>query len=206
MSRLWRVFAGNRAAAVMFTVLMHVLALLFITPWEPGPRRQAMPLEQLQGVWIRLDPVPPPPSPESQPEPEGVPPPREVRRSALRVAPRAVPPTAITLPPASEANAPPSDAPRAGVDWHEAAAKLGGNYGREKEPDTLVPPRARMRKPCKPPESTFKWKHEEAATSKGGIAALTLDWEEPEPDKHYFDDMKQGKTPHSSVPDPNVCD
>ena len=40
----------------------------------------------------------------------------------------------------------------------------------------------------------------------GGIGWLTLGWEEPEPDKHYFDDMKAGKNQVSSVPDPNVCD
>ena len=39
-----------------------------------------------------------------------------------------------------------------------------------------------------------------------GEAGEHMDWEEPPPDKHFFDDMKQGKTPHSSVPDPNVCD
>ena len=33
-----------------------------------------------------------------------------------------------------------------------------------------------------------------------------LGWEEPDPDKHFFDDMKKDRTPDSSVPDPNVCD
>jgi hypothetical protein len=207
MSRLWQVFAGNRAAAVMLTVLMHILALLFVTPWEPGPRREPSPLEPLQGVWIRLDPLPPPPAP-SEPESgsEETPPPREAPRSAVRVQPRAVPPTAITLPPATDEKTPASDTPRPGVDWYEAAAKLGGNYGAEKAPDTLIPPRERMREPCKPPKRSFKWNHEDETSSKGGIAALTMGWEEPPPDKHFFDDMKQGKTPHSSVPDPNVCD
>lgn len=53
-------------------------------------------------------------------------------------------------------------------------------------------------------KSSFKWKWDD--TSKGGIAALTPGWEEPPAYDGMFDDMQAGRTPSSSVPDPDFCD
>lgn len=54
------------------------------------------------------------------------------------------------------------------------------------------------------PKSSFRWKWDEV--NRGGIGSLTLGWEEPPPYDGMFDDMKAGRTPDSSVPDPNTCD
>lgn len=51
---------------------------------------------------------------------------------------------------------------------------------------------------------SFKWRSD--YHSSGGSAGLTMGWEKPDPYTAMFDDMKAGKTPDSSVPDPNVCD
>jgi hypothetical protein len=53
-------------------------------------------------------------------------------------------------------------------------------------------------------KSSFKWKWDHNDT--GGIAALTLGWEDPPDYDGMFDDMQAGKTPSSSVPDPDFCD
>jgi len=54
------------------------------------------------------------------------------------------------------------------------------------------------------PKSSFRWKWDEV--NRGGIGSLTLGWEEPPPYDGMFDDMQAGRTPESSVPDPDTCD
>jgi hypothetical protein len=64
----------------------------------------------------------------------------------------------------------------------------------------------RLREPCKPRERSFEWKAEQEATSKRGIAGLTLGWIPNPPNDRFFDDMQAGRTPQSSVPSPHFCD
>lgn len=96
--------------------------------------------------------------------------------------------------------------PAESVDWRQQASELAARYAEEAEapPATFSPEPEKLREPCKPPKESFRWEHERNRTA--GIAALTLGWEEPEPDKHLFDDMMAGRRRPSSVPDPNVCD
>jgi hypothetical protein len=185
------------AAALVLGFHGLVVALLVI---EGRLRPQDAPKPRdLEGIWINLPALEPPPALADKVELARPTQQRSAAVSRAVVLPQ-IPPTAITLAPAGD-SATPSPAP--GVDWQEEADKLREGYGKDDKPATFSPPPATMRKPCTTPESSFKWI---AQTKTTGSAWLTPGWEEPDPDKHYFDDMKKGKTQNSSVPDPNVCD
>jgi hypothetical protein len=187
-----------RAAAAVLVLALHALALLLLLGSRLDARRPE-PAQQLEGMWIHLPPLPRPPVPEETPQVDIIPPPD--RNSPRDDSTPPMPSTAITLPPAPESSAPSASAgPR--VDWFGEAAKLASGFG-EKSSPAFGTPVEKMREPCKPPKRSFKWKSEQKST---GSAGLTLGWEEPDPDKHFFDDMKKGRTPESSVPDPNICD
>lgn len=190
----------TRATVIALTLAVHALFLLLL--WIEGsvPRREIQPQPQRINAWILLPPAPPPPEPEAAEEPPPAP------RSST---PARAPTRAITLPPAIESPAPaqPSATPAPDIDWRAEAAKLTAGYGEDEEERTGVgEPLPRLREPCKPPERSFKWKAEQEATSKGGIAGLTLGWIPNPPDDGFFDDMQAGKTPKSSVPSPHTCD
>ncbi len=91
------------------------------------------------------------------------------------------------------------------VDWYAQAAERAQRYVDSlPEPrDSVGPPVAKMREPCRPRESSFKWKKDSKPT---GSARLTLGWEPPPADAHLFDDMMAGRRSVSSVPDPDKCD
>lgn len=56
-------------------------------------------------------------------------------------------------------------------------------------------------------QSSFKWKWESPDMGNGGAEQLlTSGWAEPVTYDGMFDDMQAGRTPQSSVPDPNRCD
>jgi hypothetical protein len=55
--------------------------------------------------------------------------------------------------------------------------------------------------------SSFKWAWESTSDANGGFEELlTEGFAEPRPYAGMFDDMEAGRTPDSSVPDPNLCD
>jgi hypothetical protein len=137
------------------------------------------------------------------------------------------PPTAIAPDPVAEA---PSEQPIEAattprVDWYGEAANLVARAAVESVArDTFGPPLQKMREPCKPRDSSFDWSPE---VKKYGLlpgllplpyviiadrCLLTVGFVScvlgplPEPNQALFDDMQEGKTPHSSVPDPNRCD
>ncbi len=87
-------------------------------------------------------------------------------------------------------------------------------------PDTFSPPPETLREPCKPRDSSFERGRDEKRAGLLplpyvrvgkrcivglGFFACNLG-ELPKPNTHLFDDMQQGKTPDSSVPDPDFCD
>lgn len=111
----------------------------------------------------------------------------------------------------------------AGVDWGAAADRLAAQDWAAAEPELGFSgnPRA-MRKPCKPRDSSFEW---HPAEKKAGLFPLPYvviaercviglgffscgiaTNEGAPPSKHLFDDMQGGRTPDSSVPDPDTCD
>lgn len=166
------------------------------------PARPPAPVQELVSIPITLVPLVPAPAPAEE-EPVSTAAPRA--SAPTRPPPVALPSTAITLPaPAIETPVPPAEPP-GNVDWFAQSVDRAARYAAEVEapPATIGNPPQKMREPCKPRESSFKWKSDSRPT---GLGALTPGWEEPEPDKHLFDDMMAGRRSKSSVPDPNVCD
>jgi hypothetical protein len=175
-------------------LLVHgVLLALLTLDVEPRPRARQSP-QMPEGVWIRLSLPPPPPDPQ-YPEPTSAPP-ANIRQ--LRAAPITVP-AVVTTPSTEPAPATP---PR--IDWYGAASRIASDSAAQDAPaEAFSAPPQTMRKPCKEPRSSFRWKKDQKST---GSAGLTLGWEPPDPDKHYFDDMQTRKDRRSSVPDAVVCD
>jgi hypothetical protein len=219
----------TRATVIALTLAVHALFLLLL--WIEGsvPRREIQPLPQKINAWILLPPAPPPPEPEAAEEP----PPAPRSSTPARAPTRAITlPPAIESP----APARPSATPAPDIDWRAEAARLTAGYGEDEvEPTGIGKPLPRLREPCEPRQSSFEWKYRkppeeeelpplpDGATppagsvrmggARVGVAgvgitsgAITLGWEPPPPNKHFFDDMQAGKTPKSSVPSPHVCD
>src|SRR5690606_31143709 len=194
--------ARPKAALLTLAALAGVVRLLLA---RRPPTRPAVVTRELVNIPITLVPLSPPPPVEEEQvvEAGGEPTATAPVRETLRV-PR--PTSAITLPTVEEAaDAPPSQPDPDDIDWHAQAALSAARVAEELEsPATFGKPLEKMREPCKPPRSSFRFKG--SGTSTGGSARLTLGWEPNPPDKHLFDDMLAGRTPRSSVPDPNVCD
>lgn len=92
------------------------------------------------------------------------------------------------------------------------------------EPEKFSAPPTTARKPCESPKSSFVWNPEipHAGFTKTPIPLPFVQLGKrcivglgffgcnlgdlPEPNSHLFDDVKEGKTVKSSIPDPNVCD
>lgn len=187
-----------RPAAALLTLAAHALLLLLVLHGRE-PAHEARPARELVSLPITLFTLPPaPPLEEEAPVPAPAPRPRVPAPELPR------PATAITLAPVEEPA--PLDAPPRHVDWHSQAGELAARMAEEMDqpPPTLGKPLQKMREPCRPPGSSFRWKEDSPGT--GGIAALTPGWEKPEADKHLFDDMMAGRRQKSSVPAANECD
>jgi hypothetical protein len=112
--------------------------------------------------------------------------------------------------------------------WFDETSRIAKQAAERADADASFggPVRA-MREPCRPRKSSFEWKdkpvpedpppeHNPLAPPPGsvvvgGTRVGTVGFSiplggKPEPNKHLFDDMMAGRTPASSVPDPNFCD
>lgn len=219
----------SRTLAGFVTLTVHgVFAVLLLGGDDKRPRAQAE--RTLQGTWIHLLPLPQPDAPEEEVEPvvsvapSRVAPARPV--TAITLAP------ATEAPPASDEGVQGStqagSESRPWTDWELEAEKLAARRQWDEEPEGFSGPLQAMRKACKPHQSSMFPKKKEVedappplrdATTpppgsvmmggtRVGVAGvgIPLGGPKPEPNKHLFDDMMAGKTPRSSVPDPNVCD
>jgi hypothetical protein len=127
--------------------------------------------------------------------------------------------------PATEESASITDpAPQPPIDWQREATEAAKRQAERTGDSTeFSAPPATMRKPCEPPESSFKWNPE---TPRAGFTRTPI----PLPfvrlgdgcvvglgffscilnalpaDGRLFDDVKEGKAQVWSVPDPNICD
>lgn len=221
--------SGSIAALV--TLAVHgVLAVLLLR--EDGPRRaDTSTARALEGTWIHLLPLtaPPPPEPaQEQRVTQPVPRPVDARpTTAITLAPApAVPSASDDNPPAT------SDAgaePRPWTDWQLEAEKFAARREREMAAEGFSGPLQALREPCKPYQSSMfpekkppedpprSWqdgaKPPPGSVMMGGtrvgvvpIFGAPIGGPREEPNKHLFDDMMAGRTPRSSVPDPNTCD
>jgi hypothetical protein len=224
-----------RTAALTVAAHAFFVALLLVET-RFDRREEAVPVPPAgQWITLMLPPLPPPPPPpetqdESTPREEvALPPPASAgpRSTAITLPPPA------TAPITGESPAPP---PGLSANWQGQAAKLAEAYAEEMErPPAFGGPVEGMRKPCEPRVSSFwgKKKDKEDAppawdqvpgstTMVGGMpigvsggalgggavggAGIKIPLGKPEPNKHLFDDMVEGKTPASSVPHHEKCD
>lgn len=205
----WRGTTGKgRVRAALLTLAAHALALIWLLSDPRMAARVTAPPREPVSIAITLPPLPrpvetePAPSPEA-PAPAGEAPRREPERRPPPVEmPR--PATAITLP-APEVASEETPAEPGDVNWFARAAEHAQRYvdGLAGPEPKAQPPGPKVRQSCQPRESSFKWKKDSKPTGSG---ALTLGWEPPPANGGLFDDMMAGRTPRSSVPDPNNCD
>jgi hypothetical protein len=208
-----RASVRGRAIAAMFTLAVHGLFVLLLLLEKRFPPRELPPSRQLVSMRIHLPPVP-----EALAAP-AVAPSAPVRQQEI------VPPPVAPLNLAEPAEVPPelpsAEASPPRIDWHAEAARLAAaGAGEPRAPATFGKPPQKMREPCEPRASSFEWN---AEGPKAGLLPLpyviiadrclvTVGFFScvlgalPPPNKHLFDDMQAGRTPDSSVPDPNVCD
>jgi hypothetical protein len=205
---------GARVAAGGLTLAVHGLLVLVLLLEDRDVRQPLTAARRLPGSWINLSSLPLP-SPELALQTPRPPPRNPASPTVISPGTTATPGENAT-PQAADTSAAPS-----GIDWQAAAERLAArNAQGGDEQDTFSRAPQKMREPCQPRDSSFEWHPEE---KKYGLLPLpyiivaerclvTLGYFScslgplPEPDKHLFDDMQQGWTPDSSVPDPNFCD
>lgn len=205
----WRGTTGKgRVRAALLTLAAHVLALIWLLSDPRMSARFAEPPRQLVSIAITLPPLPEVDEPDPAPSPGTPVPAGETARREVEILPPQVelprPATAITLPAPEVVTEESATEPRE-VDWFAKASEHAQRYvdGLAESRQDNQPPGPRVRQSCKPRESSFEWKKDSKSTGSG---SLTLGWEPPPANDSLFDDMKAGRTPHSSVPDPNNCD
>jgi hypothetical protein len=217
----------NRATVTALVLGVHALFVLLILAGNHMRLRQPEMPQQLQGIWIRLNPVAAP-AVRTRPEDDSTPPPATAPTQNQET-PAPLPRTAITLPPSPQ---PSTDRPveksteSRPVDWHSEAARIAAEITAEK-PTSIGKPLQPQREPCKPRVSSLWGKPKEPRpagpgtwqdlvepaaevvtgatrhTIQGGFS-IPLGKSKPRDD--LFDDMLAGATPRSSVPDPHICD
>lgn len=207
---------GARTAAGGLTLAVHGLLLTVLLLEDRELRRPLPSSRTLAQTWIHLAPVQAPPreAPEARIPAAPATAPEDVQ-AVLPASLEAV--ATMEAEPASPAGPAPVPAP---IDWATAAADRASHYGEEEKPPAFDGPVATLREPCKPRDSSFEWS---PAEKKAGLFPLpyVMIGERcvvglgffacalgalPPPNKHLFDDMQQGLTPGSSVPDPHFCD
>jgi hypothetical protein len=221
---LW---VGTAAAAATLTV--HGLFTLLLRLEDRDLLRPSPPESQLVGIWIHLPKIPEP-EPEPAVEPAVDPPPDRptVARPARAITLAPATETAESTPAIST---PAEDDSRRSIDWELEAQKLAAQR-EERDPENFSGPLQAMREPCKPHQSSMWAKKPEVVDAPptaedalntppgsvmmggtrvgvvdiGSLIGILTGGPKAAPDSRLFDDMVAGKTPRSSVPDPNVCD
>ncbi len=204
-----------RVVVIGLVLSVHGLIVLLLVSGSRIRPRAAEDSIAFIGLWID----PPLPVPPTAPLP-----PKTVRPGTPQAAPTQPKPESVEVSPTLE----PSRAitPVAPLtDWQSEATAVARRQAAQREgPDTFSSPPPAMRKPCEPPESSFVWNPElpRAGLTRTPVPLPFVRLGErcvvglgffscnlsplPEPNSHLFDDMKDGKTQESSVPDPDVCD
>ena len=218
MHRWPRTAFTKRTATLGLTLVLHALLLLMLLPVRsalpPSPPRA------LEGLWIHLLPLADLPADvevalsteRSDEASAGAA--RPDARPASPVAP--VPPEAADPDAGTTGTGDTGSGPR--VDWHAQAAALVARAGSEVPRTSVGPPRERARQPCTPRKRSFEFSPEEedygllplpyvrAGNCVFGLGYFTCSFGGDRPNAGMFDDMQQGLTPDSSVPNPEVCD
>jgi hypothetical protein len=201
-------------AAIGLVLAVHGLLLVLISGSRIRPRTPAASIAFF-GLWIEPSQPAAPTAPRPPPRVRSLAP----RASATIPVPGAVEDASETGSSSTAISSPPT------INW-EGEAKAAGRRLAEppRESATFSRPAETVRKPCEPPESSFVWNPElpRAGFTRTPIPLPFVRLGErcvvglgffgcnmgplPEPNSHLFDDMKEGKTQESSVPEPNICD
>jgi hypothetical protein len=217
MRRRLQPASPSRAIAIGLALLMHVLLFLLALRSSRSPPQAVVEQIQFVSLWADIKPL-------TEPKAVEVPPPESTSRAkTTRPAPN-VAPSATTLSneDVSTAISPRSERP---IDWQReatSAARRQAERPGELENSNAQPKTAR--KPCEPSESSLVWNPE---TPRAGFTRtpIPLPFVQlgkrcmiglgffgctlgalPEANSHLFDDIAEGKTMKSSVPDPHICD
>lgn len=219
-----------RTIAGVVTLAVHGLFAILLLREEGDAGPSSSPESSLEGTWIHLLPLPEPEFPEQEVAPViSVPPARvatERPSTAITLAP--APPAQPSSSEGVQGTTAPGIDSRPWTDWDLEAEKLAARREREMESEGFSGPLQTVREACKPHQSSMWPKKKEVGDAPpswqdaakpppgsvmmGGTrvgvvgVGIPIGGEKPEPNKHLFDDMMAGRTPRSSVPDPNVCD
>ena len=214
MGRPRQLAVDSRAVAIGLVLLAHALLFVILLFGMRSPSRGDVDPLQFVSLWPDL-----PASAPASDMAELLPPqPRS---------PSDVVPSLPTLIPPEDSPAEAEDpaiAPSPPIDWEREGREAAKRAAQPAEPGKFTAGPEVLRKPCEPPKSSFVWNPEtpragftrtpiplpfvrlgERCIVGLGFFGCTLG-ALPEAGGHLFDDVKQGRTVESSVPDPNVCD
>jgi hypothetical protein len=212
-----------RPTAMSLVLLAHVpLLLLFLWGWRLS-RDEPEPTLIFIGLWPLMHAA----ENGSSARPAPVLPRRTAQRISAPVrdapAPRLpMESSAITVP--ADSPAPPAS-PDPGIDWRAQAAGAAARQAAPAAPARFSAPPNVQRKACEKPRTSWEWNPE---PKKAGITQIPYGvplpyvvlgrcvvglgyfgcspQKPPEANSHLLDDMRDGKTSPSSVPDRDRCD
>lgn len=209
-----------RPTAWVLVLLAHApLVLLFLWGWRVSRDEPEQALVFL-GIWPQMR------NATTQPLPQTPTPAPATPRVAVKVAappePADEPSSAITMPAVSPAE---PGSPSPSIDWRAEGAAAAARQAAPTASATFSSPPKPLRKPCEKQKSTWEWNRQ---TGKAGVTPLEnglplpfvvlgrcvvglgffacSPQKPPEANSHLLDDMRDGKTSPSSVPDPERCD
>lgn len=198
-------------------LLAHVpLVLLFLWGWRLS-RDEPEPALIFIGLWPTIAEVPEAIAPVSALQV----PQRNAQRSATPADENPAP-----LPPAESApiTAPagpgtPAESSGPPIDWRAEGAAAAARQAAPAAPTGFSAPPKVARKACEPPKSSWEWNPEPRKAGLTPLPYIVLGrcvvglgffgcalQKPPEANSHLLDDMRDGKTSPSSVPDPDICD
>lgn len=209
-----------RAPFALVVTALHVVLLWLL--WHGFITRDDQEPEQPVPVTLSLIPLPPvePIAPAEPKQPELAPQDQQARNVQPPVPIEPVAPPVATEPaPTTE----PMVEPQLPVNWYMEAVQAAQAYARSEaaKGNTFSPAPTGIYEPCKPKESSMKWKGKEdrRAGFKGGLPYVRLGsctitigafgcsfGGSTEANGNLLDDMNDPDRSLSSVPDPHVCD
>jgi hypothetical protein len=203
--------ARIRPTALALVLLAHVpLLLLFVWGW-----RVSRDEPEQEVVFLSLWPQTPTEKPAT-PQPSPL---RPTRKVSATPPPRR-PADAIDSPESIAPETAPSEPSRPSIDWRaEGAAAAARQAVPTPSAEFAAPPKT-VHKPCEKQQSTWEWNKEEKSYGIAPLPYVKLGkrcvvglgffgcalQKPPEANSHLLDDMHDGKTSPSSVPDAERCD
>jgi hypothetical protein len=200
--------ARIRPTALALVLLAHVpLVLMFLWGWHVSRDEP-----EQEVIFLSLWPQTPVEKPATAQPPS--------RRTARRPPPPRQLSTAISTPESIAPEAVPAESLRSSIDWRAEGAAAAARQAAPVASAEFTPPPKALRKPCEKKKSTWEWNKEEKSYGIAPLPYVKLGkrcvvglgffgcalQKPPEANSHLLDDMRDGKTSPSSVPDAERCD